>query len=123
MFRITAGKGFHMEFSNGIVISVQFGAGNYCENRSNYDTYPFVRTTDGELECKNAEIAIWTADGKWITRQAEKEITGEMGHDDVLGYLITDSVARYIAWCQKQPDTHVVEGDAIDITNQKSLGA
>ena len=26
-------KGFHITFNNGLTISVQFGAGNYCSNK------------------------------------------------------------------------------------------
>lgn len=31
-FKITAGKGFHVTFENGITVSVQWGPGNYCDN-------------------------------------------------------------------------------------------
>jgi len=31
-FRITQGKGFHLNFPNGVTLSTQFGAGNYGDN-------------------------------------------------------------------------------------------
>ena len=31
-FGSTMRKGFHMTFENGLTISVQWGAGNYCDN-------------------------------------------------------------------------------------------
>lgn len=33
MFCSNGGKGFSMSFASGLTISVQFGYGNYCENR------------------------------------------------------------------------------------------
>ena len=32
-FTITNGKGFQMEFKSGYTLSVQWGVGNYCDNR------------------------------------------------------------------------------------------
>ena len=31
-FKITRGTGFHLTFSNGVSVSVQFGKGSYSEN-------------------------------------------------------------------------------------------
>ena len=31
-FNSTMRKGFHMTFANGLTASVQWGAGNYCDN-------------------------------------------------------------------------------------------
>lgn len=39
-------KGFHITFANGWTVSVQFGRGNYCENRGALENKP----------SKNAEI-------------------------------------------------------------------
>jgi hypothetical protein len=36
MFKITLGKGIHMTFANGWTVSIQWGIGNYCDNRWNY---------------------------------------------------------------------------------------
>lgn len=51
-FSATANKGFQLEFANGLVISVQFGKGNYCNNQK-------VENSDFITESSNAEIAIW----------------------------------------------------------------
>ena len=74
-FRITRNKGFHLAFSNGIILSVQFGTGNYCENRHlDSDKY-----RDKEMSSNNCEIGIWNKDGDWIT----KECKLCSGYDDV----------------------------------------
>jgi hypothetical protein len=62
MFKTNQNKGFTMTFKNGITISVQFGAGNYCERRS------MTAPIQGEMkmnmvESKTAEIAIWDKEG------------------------------------------------------------
>lgn len=48
-------SGFKMTFENGNTISVQFGWGNYCENRG-----------ESKPGCVNAEIAIWDSENKWF---------------------------------------------------------
>ena len=47
------GKGFSITFKNGITASVQFGRGNYCENR-NKDL-----TNSDIVSCVDAEIMAW----------------------------------------------------------------
>ena len=56
--RITSGKGIHVEMGNGIVLSVQIGPGNYCDNRDE----PFSALRDPKYrlpESRTAEIAVW----------------------------------------------------------------
>ena len=84
MFRITGSKGFQMTFKNGWTVSVQFGPGNYCENR-NYDIQSWLKAPD-DLECKNAEIAAWDANRKWY----------DFGSDQVKGWCTADEVASFI---------------------------
>lgn len=67
--------GLHMKFENGNVISIQFGYGNYCDNKHL-----------SKSECSNAEIAIWNADGKWY----------DFGGDEVKGYCSADEIAEWI---------------------------
>jgi len=63
MIKVNRNKGFHLEFKNGLTISVQFGSNNYCSNR----TDEIVDETKQSItECENAEIAIWDADNKWF---------------------------------------------------------
>ena len=61
MFEITQGKGFHIKFGNGRTISVQWGVGNYCDNR---DSDPTCLTTEqvhravGEKGSSTAEVML-----------------------------------------------------------------
>ena len=59
-FRITSGKGFHVSFDNGWIVSAQFGPGDYCDNR-------YKNMTDeqaGRVGCKDACVALFRPDGK-----------------------------------------------------------
>jgi hypothetical protein len=59
MFTNISGKGFQLTFNNGNTISVQFGAGNYCEHYNEFpDTKP-VNIFSYRKESKDAEIAVW----------------------------------------------------------------
>jgi len=88
MFKTNQNKGFTMTFKNGITISVQFGAGNYCERRN------LTAPIQGEMqmntvESKTAEIAIWDKEGTWFS----------FGHDTVKGWVEADEVATWIIFC------------------------
>ena len=88
MLRITRGSGFHITFSNGWSISVQWSRGNYCSNMR-----PVRDLQEPEpTECTDAEIAIWDNNGDWY----------EFEHDQVLGHVLPDDVAAWIAFTQKQ---------------------
>ena len=67
--------GLQMSFSNGNTISIQFGFGNYCDNKN--------LTKDFS---KDAEIAIWNDSGEWYN----------FGNDTVKGYCNTDEIAKWI---------------------------
>ena len=91
-FVATQNKGFGITFQNGFTISVQWGIENYCEHRSTY----FSDTDDKDLpnpkeenrwESRNAEIAVFDKDGEIVS-------AGE--HDDVIGWLTPDEVAKII---------------------------
>jgi hypothetical protein len=60
-FKSTLNKGFQMTFDNGWTISVQFGYGNYCDNRN----HPLKTKLHNEMivNCPNAEIMMWDKDG------------------------------------------------------------
>ena len=102
-FKIIGGKGFHITFSNGITISVQFGESNYCERR-NLSFYQSSGVVDVKVvESKNAEVALWN-DESWITRKAFIEVFGEELNDDVKGYVSSDEVASLIEWASTEPN-------------------
>jgi hypothetical protein len=87
-FRNSMGKGFSMTFENGWTVSVQWGPGNYCENRDMNAMAHYQR--DGRYECldsKDAEIAAWDKDGNWY----------RMDGDSVKGWVRPDGVANFIA--------------------------
>ena len=79
MFNITQGKGFQITFANGYTVSVQFGYGNYCDNRYGNDG----------AKSANAEVAAFKSHGgEWVK-------LGE--HDDVIGYQTPDQVLAIMA--------------------------
>lgn len=90
-FRTCANKGFQMTFANGWTISVQFGVGNYCENR--YGGINMTWAMEDELkngsESPDCEIAIFTPDGEFYKLS---------DYDSVEGWLDTDDVALVIQW-------------------------
>jgi len=84
-------KGFHYTFENGITVSVQFGAGNYCDNHSNN----FSDENDKEhIECPNAEVAMWNETG-WITSEYEDN------SDEVLPSKTPKEVLDILNWAER----------------------
>ena len=96
MFKITDGKGFQLTFDNGNTISVQFGYGNYCENRTNRKAISLNSSHDGNTESSNAEIGIWYKNEEWITRGVFLSLFNEELGDEVEGYLSSNKVAELI---------------------------
>ena len=92
MFTSSHNHGFSMTFENGITISVQWGAVNYCERRNITTSYrgdmdaatPYVKSI-------NAEIAIWDKEKTWFN----------FGNDDVKGWCTTDEVATWIGMARE----------------------
>lgn len=72
-------RGFWIEFENGYRVSVQFGFGNYCENRDGQSFYS-----------ADAEIAAWDTNNhnKWYAHP-------EWG-DDVKGYCTPAEVLDFM---------------------------
>lgn len=62
-FAVYRNKGFHVTFENGWTVSVQFGPGNYCENRDKDFDMPNV---EKYWHSPDAEFAAWDKDGKWF---------------------------------------------------------
>lgn len=92
MFRATQNKGFQMTFENNLTISVQFGKGNYCNNRNketngiyvfHLDDYTFPEQIN---ECLDAEICIWDAGGYYFS----------FGNRVAKGWVTTDEVADWV---------------------------
>jgi hypothetical protein len=94
MIKSTLNRGFMLTFLNGLTISVQFGSGNYCENRSL--TLPYEHELKQHITKSNsAEIAIWgDVSDKWLKFKS----------DEVKGWVHADDIAKYIHYVQKAKD-------------------
>lgn len=88
MFKICGNKGFHIQFKNGVIVSVQFGAGNYITGR------PVDFYNREPRESIDAEIAVMDRNGSWLTRQMVDEEIG----DDVVGW---QSPEQFLAICNR----------------------
>ena len=86
-FQATTNKGFRMTFDNGFSISVQWGSMNYCERRNYSDEYKSELAEDF-IKSADAEIAVIDKDG---------EMLDIAEHDQVIGWLSPDKVAKVIA--------------------------
>lgn len=85
MFTSSGNKGFTMGFENGLVISVQWGSGAYCERKS-LNADPRAEMKQTTVQSSSAEIAIWDANGNWFN----------FGHDTVKGWCTANQVAYWI---------------------------
>jgi hypothetical protein len=89
-FSITRGCGFHITLDNGWTLSVQFGDGHYCDNKSDVllSNAESVREA-GKNGCKNAEIAVWGPDGDLINFSIPDgdTVKGHCSPNDVLDVL------------------------------------
>lgn len=87
-FNSTLNKGFRMTFANGITASVQWGAGNYCDNHFSND-FSFSK----EASSDTAEVAAWDKCDNWITSKLCDTC------DDVAGYLSPEEVLQFLNNC------------------------
>ena len=92
MFKITAGKGFFIQFANGYSLSVQFGYDNYCSNRwdkeFNPNNWAARERKLGEKGSNTAELAIRDPDGNFT----EKELGILDSTDTVEGWATPERV-------------------------------
>jgi len=87
MFRTTANKGFHITFPNGVTVSTQFGAGNYCDNHYELLKLDEERKDTFSSDC---EIGVWRGEeSEWCTGEVLRaaELTDTYGQDVVVGYV------------------------------------
>lgn len=101
MFAITGGKGFQITFPNKITISVQFGPGNYCEHYDG-DILAFMKDPPANHKSKDAEVALFTTGGRWLTREACRDCGIEDPGDDVMARVDADTVVLLIGWAAQQ---------------------
>jgi hypothetical protein len=77
--------GFQITFENGWTVSVQFGRGNYCSNRTEWN--PISASDRILFQSEDAEVAAWDENGIWYRFE----------NDTVKGYCKPDEVADFIA--------------------------
>lgn len=102
-FKSTERQGFHITFENGLTVSVQWGAGNYCDNHNSWD---FSRSKD--MESSTAEVAVWCNE-RWLNAN---DFTGEdveYGFDDVVGYLTPEQVVDLLVRVKEYPADQIDE--------------
>lgn len=104
MFKITAGKGFHVTFPNGLTVSVQWGYGNYCDNRDHEGArvrhdYMTMQAEMGALGSETAEVLVFDRTGASIKVPT---VLGGVDYDDVNGYVDAAGVALILAWAAAQ---------------------
>lgn len=90
-FRTCGNRGFQITFSNGWMISVQFGVFNYCSNRNLKKAIdsPFAQP-EGDYECADAEIAIIDPNGKFVRYEGFNE--------DVKAFCHPDEIPDIVLW-------------------------
>jgi hypothetical protein len=91
-FRITGGRGFHITFENGYTVSVQFGAGNYCEHYDGDYERGKELAAAGSV---NAEAAVWAKGGDMIQYGDWSDTVGNR--------LSPADVLELLNWAAAQP--------------------
>jgi len=92
MFKICDQKGFHITFDNGYTVSVQFGAGNYCDN---YDANIMDYLGKPVPPSRTAETALIAPDGKFVEYKGD-DVQARQTPEDVLELLnYAASLAQY----------------------------
>lgn len=84
-------KGFHMTFANGLTASVQWGAGNYCDNQ--YDGDFSFRTP---VASTNAEVAVIDRNGDLLDNIKEFLPEGVLDDGSVAGWLTPEQVVYFL---------------------------
>lgn len=92
-FVSTMRKGFHITFENGLTASVQWGAGNYCDNHFPEDRdFSFKKDASSDT----AEIAVFDKMGEFLDPQ--RFFSYEISNDgEVAGYLTPSQVVEFLA--------------------------
>lgn len=99
-FVSTMRKGFHMTFENGLTVSVQWGAGNYCDNHFPKDM-DFTFSKDAESD--TAEVAVIDQRDEFIDPQ--QFFSYEISSDGmVAGYLDPSQVVELLANVRDWPN-------------------
>ena len=104
-FKSTERKGFHITFENGLTVSVQWGAGNYCDNRESWD---FSHMKD--MESSTAEVAVWSnGNGRWLNANNFLSEEDADWCDDVVGWLTPAQVVDLLVRVKDYPADKIGE--------------
>lgn len=99
-FASTMRKGFQMTFPNNLTVSVQWGAGNYCDNHFPKDR-DFTFSKDAESD--TAEVAVFGPDCEFIDPQ--QFFSYEIYSDgEVAGWLDPSQVVELLANVRDWPN-------------------
>ena len=106
--------GFFMEFDNGWELSVQWGPGNYCENRNlSMGINPF----DGEFHnysSMNAEVRVrYTPTDQILALQTHEDVDGWVSPDNVMELMgkVKNLPRRYL----KYSPTHMTVWPFVEV--------
>ena len=91
-FVSTMRKGFHITFENGLKASVQWGAGNYCDNH-----FPKNRDYSFSLDAESntAEVAVFGTNGDFM--DIDQFLPEDCSSDGtVAGYLTPEQVVDFL---------------------------
>jgi len=87
--------GFQIDFENGWTVSIQFGIGNYCDNRYNKGN-PFTDIPDF-LDSTTAEIAAWPTKARGWSKGTSTNEWYQFEHgDQVDGYRKPNTVLAFM---------------------------
>lgn len=124
MLKINDNHGFILTFENGLVISVEFGYSNCCDNFNEqmyrYGTRP-ARSENAEVAIYNKEDARNGLHLRFINPYCFiQEDRFNCPYEGILCYVTTDEVARLIYAVQQYPKEKIGElqiaGDCFPIT-------
>ena len=97
--------GFQIDLDNGWTVSVHFGIGSYCSNRSSLGN-PFTDIPD-YLECPYAEIAAWPTDSRGEGYSHLSNWYKFEDGEEVKGWQSPKRVLEFVNLIADLPDTQV----------------
>lgn len=103
MFKSVRNAGFQIKFSNGYVVSCQFGFGTYSTNKWGVPFGPDdldKERSEYINRSQDCEVAILYG-GDFVTSKILEDMGSELGCDDlenVVGYVSADDVGKIISY-------------------------
>lgn len=89
MFRITDSKGFQVTFDNGVMLSVQFGPGNYTDAEIREKAFDAPRRAH-HWEAKTAEVAVILPNGDFC------DLPLEHSDGQVAGWQTVEDFVKWV---------------------------